>query len=42
MRRPSRSTAGGPMIRVPGALHSSVATSPWSFQMLSLSPFDET
>ena len=42
MRRPSRAMAGPPMIRVSGALHSSVATSPCSFQILSLSPFDET
>jgi hypothetical protein len=33
---------GAPMILVSCALHSSVAVSPCSFQILSLSPFDET
>jgi hypothetical protein len=42
MRRPSRAMDGAPMILVSCALHSSVAVSPCSFQILSLSPFDET
>ena len=42
IRNPSRASAGAPMILVSGALHSSVATSPCNFQMLSLSPLDDT
>ena len=38
----SRAIAGPPMIRVSGALHSSVAPSPCSFQILSLAPLEET
>ena len=42
MRLSSRAMAGPPMIRVSGALHSSVALSLCSFQILSLAPLEET
>ena len=40
--RPSRATAGLPITRAPGALHSSVALPSASFQMLSPSLIEET
>ncbi len=42
MRLPSRATAGAPTIRASGALHTSEAVSPCSFQMLSPVGLEET